>query len=74
MAKRKKTTSHRQERRFTVRGVRRDPVDMSKLSRALIGLAIAEAECEAQAEQAVRTTATPHQQSGKPTEGGVRNA
>lgn len=38
------------QRRFTVRGVRRDQVDMGKLSKALIGLAAAEAERQAQAE------------------------
>ena len=36
--------------RYRVRGVRRDPVDISKLRKALIGLAMAEAEREAQAE------------------------
>ena len=43
-----------EERRFTVRGVRRDPPDIGKLSRALIGLAMAEAERQAQAEHAAR--------------------
>lgn len=46
--------SHHEERRFTVRGVRRDPPDIGKLSKALIGLAMAEAEREAQAEQTAR--------------------
>lgn len=53
-AKRRKRSSHKQERRFRVRGVRRDPPDIRKLSKALIGLALAEAEREAQAEQAAR--------------------
>jgi hypothetical protein len=44
----------REERRFTVRGIRRDPLDIGKLGKALIGLAMAEAEREAQAEQAAR--------------------
>lgn len=44
----------REERRFTVRGIRRDPPDIRKLAKALIGLALAEAEREAQAEQAAR--------------------
>lgn len=48
----------REERRITVRGVRRDPPDIRKLSKALIALAMAEAERQAQAEQAVRS-ATP---------------
>jgi hypothetical protein len=38
-----------------VRSVRRDPPDIKKLSKALIALAMAEAEREAQAEQATRT-------------------
>ncbi|WP_127466444.1 hypothetical protein [Streptomyces sp. B27] len=46
----------REERRFTVRGIRRDPPDIRKLAKALIGLAMAEAEREAQAEQAARQT------------------
>jgi len=41
--------------RYRVRGVRRDPVDISKLSKALIGLVTAEAEREAQAEHARQT-------------------
>lgn len=56
-SKRKKTRSNRrrhEERRFTVRGVRRDPPDIRKLSKALIDLAMAEAEREAQAEQVAR--------------------
>jgi len=44
----------REERRFTVRGIRRDPPDIRKLSKALIGLAMAEAEREARAQQAAR--------------------
>ncbi|WP_330266285.1 hypothetical protein [Streptomyces griseorubiginosus] len=46
----------REERRFTVRGIRRDPPDIRKLSKALLGLAMAmaEAELEAQAQQAAR--------------------
>ncbi|WP_086747838.1 hypothetical protein [Streptomyces scabiei] len=44
----------REERRFTVRGIRRDTPDIRKLSKALLGLAMAEAEREAQAQQAAR--------------------
>jgi hypothetical protein len=40
--------------RYRVRGVSRDPVDISKLSKALIGLAMAEAEREAQAEHTLQ--------------------
>ena len=36
------------QRNISVRAVRRDPPDLRKLSRALIQLAIAEAEAEAQ--------------------------
>lgn len=71
MAQRRKKTSHRQERRFTVRGVRRDPVDMTKLSRALIGLARAEAEREAEAQHAASDQAAPPQLE---REGGERDA
>lgn len=53
-SKRRNKKSHSRERRFTVRGVRRDPPDIQKLSKALIALAMAEAEREAQAEQAAR--------------------
>lgn len=69
MDKPRKKTSRRQERRFTVRGVRRNPPDMRKLSRALISLAMAEAEREAQAQQTAHdeTTATPpHHEGGEP--------
>lgn len=54
----RKEHSKREERRFTVRGIRRDPPDIGKLSKALIGLALAEAEREAQAEQAARPPET----------------
>ncbi|SKD26457.1 hypothetical protein [Mycobacteroides abscessus] len=37
---------HRQDRRIVVRGVRRDPPDLRKLSRAVIALALAEMEDE----------------------------
>jgi hypothetical protein len=40
------------QRDISVRAVRRDPPDLRKLSRALIQLAIAEAEAEAQQEAA----------------------
>ncbi len=54
--KRQNRNSHHEERRLTVRGIRRDPPDILKLSKALIALAMAEAERQAQAEQAARTT------------------
>jgi hypothetical protein len=49
----KKSRVADEDRRYTVRGIRRDPVDIGKLSKALIGLAMAEAERQAQAEHAI---------------------
>lgn len=43
-------TFHHGERRIRVKGVRRQPVDLRRLARALIELAQAEAEAAAQAE------------------------
>ncbi|MFI1955922.1 hypothetical protein ACH437_29485 [Streptomyces xinghaiensis] len=51
MGKRKrnsKSPREKRERRLVVRGIRRDPPDMQKLGRALISLAQAEAERQAQ--------------------------
>lgn len=76
-SKRKHVTISRRyqkDRRIIVRGVRRDPPDIRKLSRALISLAMAEAEREAQAERAARETAPTSKQSGEPQEGGESNA
>lgn len=50
--KQKSNRSRGGDRRFTVRGVRRDPVDMDKFSRAVLGMA--QAERQAQAEHATR--------------------
>jgi hypothetical protein len=47
--KRNNDQNGRRERQFRIRGVRKDPPDMRKLGRALLGLAAAEAEREAQA-------------------------
>lgn len=44
---RKGQRGHRPERRISVRGVRRDPIDMKKLAGALIALAQAQAEADA---------------------------
>lgn len=44
--RRRRRQPRRSERRISVRAVRRDPIDLRKLSRAL--LAIAQAEAEAQ--------------------------
>jgi hypothetical protein len=53
-----KNGQRREERRITIRGVRRDPPDIRKLSKALISLAMAEAERQAQAEHATKSTVT----------------
>jgi|GEM_PF-3265710 len=64
----------REERRITVRGVRRDPPDIRKLSKALIALAQAEAEREAQADQESREAGSANNPSDKPAKGGAPNA
>jgi hypothetical protein len=46
--KRKKKGTRAPDRRYSVRAVRRDPPDVKKLSQALIALAMAEAEKDAQ--------------------------
>lgn len=46
--RKKKYGNSRLERHISVRAVRRDPPDLQKLSRALITLALAEVEAEAQ--------------------------
>lgn len=60
MASKRKRNRNRhprdEERRFTVRGIRRNPPDVGKLSAALISLAMAEAERQAQAEHAEHDT------------------
>lgn len=57
--KKNQINRRRAQRQLRVRGVRRDPPDLRKLSRALIELAQAEAEREAQAEQAARAARGP---------------
>ena len=51
-------TYHRGERRIRVRGVRLEKPDLSKLARALIELAQAQVETEAQAEHRARQEKT----------------
>lgn len=55
------------QRRISVRAVRRDPPDLRKLSRALIQLAMAQADAEAQAaaEHAARTASTKDGSDGE---------
>lgn len=47
-------TFHRGERRIRVRGIRRGKPDLRKLARALIDLAAAQAEAEAEQQHAER--------------------
>jgi hypothetical protein len=54
-ARRRNRQPLRDEPHYRVRGVRRDPPDIAKLSRALLGLAIAEAEKQAEAEHRATT-------------------
>jgi hypothetical protein len=49
--RRNRRQPRRSERRISVRAVRRDPIDLRKLSRALLALAQAEVEAEAEARQ-----------------------
>ena len=49
VSRRRRRQPRRSERRISVRGIRRDPPDLRKLSRALLAIAQAEAEAEAQA-------------------------
>lgn len=46
------------EREVTVRSVRRDPPDLRKLSRAVIAMALREAEAAAEAKEAMNAAAT----------------
>jgi hypothetical protein len=45
------------ERRITVRSVRRDPPDLRKLSRAVIAMALRDAEAQAEARAAMNGSA-----------------
>ena len=68
-----KNRRERKERRFTVRSIRRDPPDIRKLGKALIGLAMAEAEREAQAQQTARLVKPQTTSEDKGQSGGERN-
>ncbi|SHT79861.1 Uncharacterised protein [Mycobacteroides abscessus subsp. abscessus] len=50
----------RPERQITVRSVRRDPPDLRKLSRAVIAMALADAEAQAEARDAMNGIETPN--------------
>lgn len=47
------------ERQITVRSVRRDPPDLHKLSRAVIAMALRDAEAQAEAREAVGSAVDP---------------
>lgn len=53
----KKVTGHGRDRQLSVRAVRKSSPDLRKLSRALIQLAMAQAELEAQTQAAAEDTA-----------------
>jgi proline racemase len=57
------------ERQITVRSVRRDPPDLRKLSRAVIAMALRDAEAEAEARQALTIT-EPAKTDSSPTSTG----
>ena len=58
---------HGRQRNISVRAVRRDPPDMRKLARALIQLAVAQAETDAQAAAMGKTPAEPRNDGQPPT-------
>lgn len=62
------------ERHITVRSVRRDPPDLRKLSRAVIAMALrdAEAEAEAEARHALRAADTSVQPASEADSGSGR--
>ena len=62
----------RAPQRLTVRGVRRDPVDVRKLSRAIIMLAQAQAEAEAKAAADGCGTDVPAPDQSAEAQGGGR--
>jgi hypothetical protein len=58
---------HGRQRNISVRDVRRDPPDMRKLARALIQLAVAQAETDAQRSAAVKTATERRNDDQLPT-------
>ena len=60
-------TFHHGERRIRARGIRQDPPDLRRLARALIALAKAQAEADAQAlNEGAATRLTPAKKTAKP--------
>lgn len=70
----RKGGSRRADRKLTVRAIRRDPPDIRKLSRALISLAMAEAERAAQADQETRQEGQEADSSQEESEGDASSA
>ncbi|MEV1116158.1 hypothetical protein AB0I91_13885 [Actinosynnema sp. NPDC049800] len=67
-----KKKNHRQsrrlwgvDRRYTVRGIRREPVDIEKLSKALLGLVMADLEKQAQTEHVQETGSVDERPTGR---------
>ncbi len=58
------------ERHISIRSVRRDPPDLHKLSRAVIAIALLEAEMEAEAKAALknRDDQTPGRKTDRPAD------
>ncbi|CAM3722464.1 hypothetical protein [Nocardiopsis rhodophaea] len=75
MPKRKQNNKGRGKREghFVVRGVRRDPPDMRKLGRALLSLAQAEAERQAQAQHKASQAAADEEENTSSTDGGDKD-
>lgn len=46
--KQRRASGHGRQRHISVRGIRRDPPDLAKLSRAVVALAMAQAEADAE--------------------------
>lgn len=59
MSRKQNNKRGRPERRISVRAVRRDPPDLKKLSQALIALALAQAEKDAQQQDRQQVLADP---------------
>jgi len=57
-------TGRAKPQRITVRGIRRDPLDYRKLSRAILTLAQAQAEADAKAEAEAKAAAEANRATG----------
>jgi hypothetical protein len=61
-----RASRRKEERRITVRAVRRDPPDLRKFARAILTLAMAQAEADARADSAKREVSTEPPQQHPP--------